>query len=395
MKAVICGAGIAGLALAQRLGTMGWDIVVLEKAPGPRAQGYMIDFFGAGYDAAEAMGILPRLEQLGHHVDEATYVDGTGRRRVGFSYAALARAARGGLVSIMRPDLERVLREQLPARVDLRFATSVRHVASLPGGVRLSLTDGSRLDADLLAGADGIHSKVRELVFGDERRWLRFLGFHTAAFSFDDPEVHAEVQGRFCLTDTVGRLVGVYGFGDGRVGAFTVHRTGVPALPADAQAAVRRVYGSLGWIVPRVLAACPPSADVYYDQVAQIVMPRWSQGRVTLVGDACQAVSLLAGQGASLGIGGAYVLAEQLALAGSIEAGLDRYECMWHPVIRYKQRVARIMANWFLPESLLRLRARRLALRLACLPGLDQYVATSLVGKPTMIVRELNTARLG
>ncbi|MGH3923505.1 MAG: FAD-dependent oxidoreductase [Pseudonocardiaceae bacterium] len=56
MKIVICGAGIAGLALAHRLGTLGWDVVVLEKAPGPRTQGYMTDFFGPGYDAAEAMG---------------------------------------------------------------------------------------------------------------------------------------------------------------------------------------------------------------------------------------------------------------------------------------------------------------------------------------------------
>jgi hypothetical protein len=79
---------------------------------------------------------------------------------------------------------------------------------------------------------------------------------------------------------------------------FTVHRTPDPALPQDAQDAVRREYRSLGWIVLTALAQCPPAERVYYDQVAQIEMPGWSQGRVTLVGYACQAVSLLAGQGA-------------------------------------------------------------------------------------------------
>lgn len=59
MKAIICGAGIAGLSLAQRLNALHGDVVVIEKAPGPRTQGYMIDFFGLGYDAAEAMGVLP------------------------------------------------------------------------------------------------------------------------------------------------------------------------------------------------------------------------------------------------------------------------------------------------------------------------------------------------
>jgi 2-polyprenyl-6-methoxyphenol hydroxylase-like FAD-dependent oxidoreductase len=59
MKAAICGAGIAGIALAHRLTTLDWDVVVLEQAPGPRTQGYMLDFFRPGYDAAEAMGSSP------------------------------------------------------------------------------------------------------------------------------------------------------------------------------------------------------------------------------------------------------------------------------------------------------------------------------------------------
>lgn len=67
---------------------------------------------------------------------------------------------------------------------------------------------------------------------------------------------------------------------------------------------------SLGWLVPRALRRCPPAEAVYYDAVAQIVMPRWSRGRILLAGGACYAVSLLAGQGASLGVAGAYVLVE-------------------------------------------------------------------------------------
>lgn len=162
-----------------------------------------------------------------------------------------------------------------------------------------------------------------------------------------------------------------------------------PTLPADVEAALRRKYGSLGWIVPRALAHCPPTADVYYDQVAQIDMPRWSRGRVTLVGDACHAVSLLAGQGASLGIAGAYVLAEQLARTDSIETGLDRYEQLWRPVAVEKQQAARNAARWFLPTSQRQLRARRIAMKLARLPGFDRYVAATLTGKSTAIVQEL------
>lgn len=374
MKVLISGAGIAGLASAHRLGTLGHEVVVLERAAGPRTTGYMIDFFGPGYDAAERMGVLPRLEEAGYRVEEAAYVDRRGRRVAGLRFDRLARAVDGRLLSIMRPDLERALREDLPTGVTLRFGAGVVGVEDSGAGVTARLSDGSTVSGDLLVGADGVHSIVRRLVFGEGH--LRHLGFHTAAFTFDDPEIHALVAGRFCVTDTVGRQVGFYGLRDGRVAAFTVHRTSSPDLPEDPRAAVMEAYGSLGWVVPRALARCP--AEIYYDQVAQVELPRWSSGRVVLVGDACGAVSLLAGQGASLGIGGAYVLADHLD-------DLTAYERAWRPVVVDKQQVARSGARWFLPSSPRRLWARRVAMRLSNLPGVDRVVATSLVGKPVTI----------
>ncbi|GAB2958550.1 FAD-dependent oxidoreductase [Saccharothrix stipae] len=374
MKVVISGAGIAGLALAHRLGTLGHEVVVVERAAAPRTSGYMIDFFGPGYDAAERMGVLPRLLDLGYRVDEAAYVDSRGRRVAGLRFDRLARAVDGRLLSIMRPDVERAFREDLPAGVSLRFGAAVVGVDDRGPEVTARLADGSTVSGDLLVGADGVHSTVRRLVFGDGH--LRYLGFHTAAFTFEDPEVHALVAGRFHLTDTVGRQVGFYALRDGRVAAFTVHRTSSPEMPADPRAAVLEAYGSLGWVVPRALVRCPE--DIYYDQVAQVELPRWTSGRVVLVGDACGAVSLLAGQGASLGIGGAYVLAEHLADPAA-------YERAWRPVVVDKQRVARSGARWFLPASPWRLRARRVAVRLSNLPGVDRLVATSLVGKPVML----------
>ena len=383
MKVVICGAGITGLALARRMAGFGWDVVVLEKAPGPRTQGYMMDFFGVGYDAADAMGLLPRLRELSYRVEEARYLDAAGRPRARLSFERFARTVSGRLLSILRPDLESALRESLPAGVDLRFATSPASLENDADGVRVTLTNGETLDADLLVGADGIHSAVRGMVFGEERDFLRYLGFHTAAWTCHDPALRDRLGDRFCLTDTVDRQIGLYGLRDGRIATFAVHRAADPALPADPRAAVRAEYGSLGWVVPDVLDRCPPAAAIYYDQVAQIELPHWHRDRVVLAGDACHAVSLLAGQGASLGIAGAYVLAEELHRAGP--AGLDRYERRWRPVVAEKQRTARNSARWFLPRSAMEVRVRRTMLALSRLPGIDRLVARTLVGKPTSV----------
>lgn len=391
MRAVICGAGIAGLSLAGRLhNALGWEVVVLEKAPRPRAEGYMIDFFGPGYDAAEAMGVLPWLEELSYPVSEAALLDEDGHCRARLGYDRFARSLNGRLLSVMRSDLELALRERLSFAVGLRFGVGPARIDTYAHGVRLALTDGTTLDADLLVGADGIHSTVRGLVFGEEQRYVRHLGYHTAAFTFDDPRTHAELGHRFCLTDTIGRQMGLYALRDGKVAAFAVHRATEPGPPAgDSQAVLRREYASLGWLVPRALANCPPSAQVYYDQVAQTVLPSWSRGRIVLVGDACHAVSLVAGQGASLAIAGAYVLADQLACARRVEDGLAGYERLWRPVVARKQRAARRAARWFVPESPPQLVLRRTALRFAGLPGAGHIVGNAIAGRQRPSLRQL------
>lgn len=389
MRTVICGAGISGLALAHQLAAQGGDVIVVERASGPRPQGYMIDFFGPGLEAVEAMGLLPAFERVAYHYDQGHLVG-----RDGHPHATLRTKsfARGRLMSLLRPDIEAVLRESLPPEVELRYGAALTDLADRSDCVTVTLQDGTVLDADLLVGADGIHSTVRRLVFGPEGRYLRYLGLHTAAFTFDAPDVHAVTRHAFCLTDSVDRQMGFYALRDGRVAAFAVHRSADPTLPDDPRKAVQRAYTGLGWVTPRALEQCPPPGEIYYDQVAQIELPEWSAGRVVLLGDAAYAVSLIAGQGASLGIAGAFLLADRLARVSTIERAAADFERLWRPVVEDKQRNAQSMARWFLPSSPMDLRIRRIMLGFTRVPFVSRYVTSILAGKDTKLADVMREA---
>ncbi|MDN3239677.1 FAD-dependent monooxygenase [Glycomyces tritici] len=378
MKALICGAGIAGLALANRLHHHGWDVHIVDHSPGPRAQGYMIDFSGPGYEALTAMGLHERLREHASPVDEFRYIDDRGRTTVGLDYALFAKALKGDLVSIMRPALEQLLRESLSDDIDLCYRTTIERI----DGNRAHLSDGTAIDADLIAGADGVHSRVRSLAFGPDQDCLRPLGMHTGAFVFTDPEAFEQARGRFLLTETLNRQMGFYGLTDDRVAVFAVHRTDALALPEDPRAALRDAYAGMGDLAERALARCPAPDQIYYDQVAQTHVPQWSDGPVALVGDAACAVSLIAGQGASLGIAGAYLLAERLHHTATVAEGIADYERRWRPIAAEVQASARDrVTEWFLPRTPGRLLLRRWGFRAMHLPGLDRVMVGSLLPK--------------
>ena len=293
--------------------------------------------------------------------------------------------------NFMRGDLERVLFDALAGRNRLRFGSTIESFAQRDGCIEVGLSDGSKEQADLLVGADGIHSQVRSLAFGEEKLFVRQLGYHTAAFVFDDPAMQAEIGDAFATLTVPGRQVALYPIRGGKVATFWVHRSDADIRDASAGAAameLREVYGGLGWLIPKVLDRADEAKTTYLDTVAQVIMPKWSEGRVVLLGDACQCVSLLAGQGASMAVGGAYVLAEEIERSrADIPTALARYEQRLRPAILKKQKAGRNIARWFVPEGRVRLAVRDAVMKMSA-SGIGGWILKRQISGDSVIARE-------
>ncbi len=374
MKAVICGAGIAGLALAARLGQAGWQVTVLEAAPALHNEGYIVDLFGSGFEAARRMSLMSALRRVSYELEAVRWLSATGRTSARLPYRVPLTLLDGKLLSLLRSDLQRALLEQLPATVELRFNQWVSQVRAPVGAVEVHLHGGEVERADVLIGADGIHSRVRDLVFGDGASWSRFLGFHTAAFVIEAPELVAELKNELHIISVPGRQVMLYPLRNGEVAATFVRRAAQGVPPRSPHEALIEAFGDLAWRVPFVLEKARALPSLAYEQVGQVVIAHWTRGRIGLLGDACQAVTLLPGQGASLSLAAAFVLGEELTRNEDVKAALERYERRVRPRLIHMRRAGRRTADWLVPSTPARLMARNAMLRLASRPGLSRLL---------------------
>jgi 2-polyprenyl-6-methoxyphenol hydroxylase-like FAD-dependent oxidoreductase len=378
MKVVINGAGIAGPTLAYWLSRSGHEVLLVEAAPQLRRGGYALDFWGVGYDIAEKMGILPRLRELGYQVREVRFVDRHGRKRGGFPVDVFGRLTKGRYTTLRRADLAATIYDALGGTVETVFGDSVAGVEETGHGVRVSFDHAPTREADLVVGADGLHSRVRRLVFGADAGVEVSLGYHVAAFAVDGYRPRDELV--YVSHGIPGRQVSRWSMREDRTLFLFVFRDEyLPAEnPSDDQerkSALKHVFADVGWECPRILEAMEGADGIYFDRVSQIRMDCWRKGRTVLLGDAAACVSLMAGEGAGLAMAEAYVLAGELRnCGGDHAAAFARYQAMMLPWLRRKQRSAAKFASAFAPRTEFGIRVRNLALRLLRLPFVVDFL---------------------
>ena len=357
MKVLISGAGIAGPTLAYWLAHFGFQPTIIEVAPTLRTGGYIIDFWGAGFDIAERMDLLPQIRGKGYKVQELRVVDRNGKQVAGFPVEAFSRLTHGRYISLPRTELALSIFKKIEGNVETIFGTSVISMEQTGEAVRVGFSSGESRDFDLVVGADGLHSRVRELAFGAENKFEKYLGFKVAAFVVDGYQPRDELV--YVMYTEVGQQAARFTMRDNQTMFLFIFADPDANGPDSVQGQkeqLRKRFKNSSWECPQILNALDSSTDFYFDRVSQIRMdPRqglWTRGRVTLLGDAAFCVSLLGGQGSALAMVAAYILAGELhRCKGDYAAAFTQYQNRFGPFVLKKQEAALRFASSFAPRS--------------------------------------------
>jgi 2-polyprenyl-6-methoxyphenol hydroxylase-like FAD-dependent oxidoreductase len=362
---LIAGAGIAGATAAYWLREAGFTVTVVERAPAPRPGGQTVDLRGAGRTVVERMGLLGQIRTRTLTQRGIAWVDASGRHRAEMPVDAFGGRGIVSADEILRGDLGEILYEATHPGVSYLFDDTITDLKQDPDGVLVSFEKADPHRFDVVVGADGMHSVVRRLAFGPQPDGLHPLGLLNAWFTI--PAV-VDLDNWYLMHNAPG----------GRVVSIRPGR-----LPGEQKAALsvrsnesfdrgdigsqlellERHFANVGWEALRLLRAARTAPDFYLDSMGQVLLDRWSRGRVVLLGDAGYCPSPLSGLGTSLALVGAYILAGELSAASAyatteqeaIQGAFDRYEIRMRPYVKQSQELPPGGVDGYAPMSMLRI----------------------------------------
>ncbi|MYX07374.1 FAD-dependent oxidoreductase [Streptomyces sp. SID8375] len=358
-RALIVGMGIGGLATALRLHDIGWETLLVERAPQRRPAGYFVGLFDSGQLAAQRMGVLDAIGNRAVVEKGRSYdIDRAGRRRPGLGYGDLPGSPR----MLLRGDIESALYDAAEPFTEIRYGTTPVAVEEHRDGVDVTLrtTSGDNTTEtteafDLVVGADGLRSTVRRLAFGPDSDYFRPFHHIIGATILKEPVPGYGLTDGVVLTEP-GRAAWVFPFSDHRPGLLLTYRTD----DEDAEfqrppiESLRRAFGPepTGPVLENLLRQFEQADHRLFDSVHQVVMPTWHTGRVVLLGDAAWCLTLYSGMGASTAIAGADLLGTMLQRnPGNPSRALREWEQRMRPFIATMQEHGRKELVIFVPQT--------------------------------------------
>lgn len=382
-RALISGASIAGPATAFWLHKAGYEVTIVEQAPGIRKGGYTVDMRGISRKVAEKMGILDKIWERKNDLKSADVVDKHSRVLASMSADFLGGQGPVSDLEIMRGDLAQILYDLTKNTTHYIFGDSITAIKDTSEGAYVTFEKGNPQTFDFVIGADGAHSNVRAKVFGSEAKFVQPLGYYVSIFTIpnylklDRKELLYNIPG--------GKVVGIHNTAHDETTATVMFYFASPPLRYDyhdvrtQKRLLAKAFENEKWEVPTLLGAMYTAPDFFFDSMNLIKMDSWSKGNVTLVGDAAYCPSALSGQGTNLALVGAYVLGGELANAGGDHQKAFRaYEATMREYVAEIQASAKSSAALFVPKSRIALWLRNLSYRVILHTPLEKIIAKKM-----------------
>lgn len=382
---LISGAGIAGPTLAYWLKRYGFNPTVVEKSPVPRQGGYIFGLDGKrGVEVLERMGVWPQVEKERFEGYQYVFVDKENKPISGMNVGELTKEITGREITYMRrADLARILYEYTKNDVEYTFGDPIKQLTEDADGVNVVFESGKSRKFDLVIGADGLHSEVRTLVFGNESRFKQYMGHYVAAFTVKN---HPSHYGQVSFYTMPGKSITLYHLKEGGVIAvFTLrHETELKYDFHDTERQkqlLSELFPEKDWEIPALLESMKTAPDFFFDVVSQVRMDTWSKERIALVGDAGYCPTLLTGYGSQLAMVGAYILAGELKAAnGDYPKAFQAYEKELRPFVEQKQKNIKLLRT-VVPGSAFELWARNQVMKLMKLHAFALFFMKQTWGK--------------
>ncbi|KIX04950.1 uncharacterized protein Z518_05821 [Rhinocladiella mackenziei CBS 650.93] len=373
--ALIAGAGIAGLSAAWWLDKAGWRSIVIERAPSIRVGGYVMTISGLGYETLKRMSLLDGLRAASQSFEHNVISDNYGKELCRIRYSDV----HGGLESlaVRRDDLARSLADALPDTCSIRFEETISHATDEGDKIRAVLGGGDVIEANLLIGADGFRSKIREQFWKDGDS-LEPLGYYYAAYNFgEEAETHNDCHS----FNSPGHLDMLFALRDKGMTGMHIWREERNLLENRQNKfdILREITtGGVPQVCNAIDRAEKANVSPVMDSLNLVTLPRWSQGRVLLLGDAAHCLTLLSGQGAGMAIVSAEILGRELMKTTNISQALLNHETKLRPSIERLQTRTRTMAGFYIPKTVFSYRLRNLLLKLMPYSWIVSYHVNTL-----------------
>lgn len=335
---LISGASIAGPTLAFWLTRFGFQTTIVERADSLRLGGQNIDVTGAAQKIVRLMGIENDIRAANTGELGVRFVDENNRVRAELPKGESNIGTRE--LEILRGDLAKLLFDLTKDKVDYIFGNQITRLEEEEASMNVTFQDGLERHFDLVICADGIRSKTRTLIFGDEPA-IRPLGLYVSYLTI--PRTATDSAWARWYNAPGSRVIFIRPDNEGTTRAsfsFLSAPKGYERLSAPEQKEIlKKTFADAGWEAPRILAELDANQDIYFDGISQVMAPRWSAGRCAMVGDAAFCPSPLSGMGTSLAIVGAYVLAGELSRTTDYQQAFAAYESRLRPFVNQVQKL--------------------------------------------------------